>query len=63
MRLKGSWQYMRIRTKLLLLLLAISVLPLLALGGIRVHSSLELGKDLAKRQTSTLIEHPDDCHR
>lgn len=47
---------MRIRTKLLLLLLAISVLPLLALGGIRVHSSLELGKDLAKRQTSTLIE-------
>lgn len=47
---------MRIRAKLLLLLAAISVVPLLLLGGIRISSSLELGKDLAKRQTSTLIE-------
>lgn len=47
---------MRIRSKLLALLLAISVIPLLALGGIRVYSSLELGKDLARRQTNTLLE-------
>ncbi|EGY23907.1 HAMP domain protein [Desulfovibrio sp. A2] len=47
---------MRIRTKLLVLLLAITVIPLLVLGGIRVHSSLELGQDLARRQTGTLIE-------
>lgn len=47
---------MRIRTKLLILLLAITVVPLLVLGGIRVYSSLELGRDLAMRQSVTLIE-------
>lgn len=47
---------MRIRTKLLILLLAITVVPLLVLGGIRVYSSLELGRDLAIRQSTTLVE-------
>ncbi|WP_027191437.1 SpoIIE family protein phosphatase [Fundidesulfovibrio putealis] len=47
---------MRIRTKLLILLLAITVIPLLVLGGIRVYSSLELGRDLAIRQSATLVE-------
>lgn len=47
---------MRIGTKLLILLVSISVVPLLVSGGIRIYSSVELGRDLAKRQTGTLVE-------
>lgn len=47
---------MRIRTKLLIILLAISVIPLSLLGVVRVRNALELGRDLTARQGTALIE-------
>ena len=47
---------MRIQTKLLIILLTISVIPLTLLGVIRIRNSLELGRDLTARQGTALIE-------